>query len=493
MKPSLSRRDFLKLAGFTSAAATLWGCAPKVAGSVVLPATLIPANNDELFIFAALKRITFGPTVGEIERAKQIGFEAFVEDQLAFDQIDDAALSSRINHLTTLNMPASELAALEERGLPVSELVQSTLLRAAYSRRQLYEHMVNFWSNHFNIYVLKKQDRFLKSVDDREVIRPHALGNFRDLLSASMHSPAMLVYLDNASSTNKGPNENYSRELMELHTLGVNGGYTQDDVSEVARSLTGWSATGPRSGQEIGRFIFRENSHDDGAKKILGVDFPAGQGIQDGEQLVDLLANHSSTADYISYKLIRRFVSDSPPPALVSRVSSAFQASQGDLRAVLKTILFSEEFRASLGLKLKRPFEYVVSAIRQTNANAKFDKPTSKMLRQMGQTPFFWPAPNGYPDVGAAWLNSNDLLTRWNFALAVATDSLKDIEINWHELSSSSNPEEILDSLSVRLLGNVLPLEVRASTLALVNSINSLDPVISINALLLASPYFQYR
>lgn len=493
MKPSLSRRDFLKLAGFTSAAATLWGCAPQATTMPTFTPIAAPTSSEDEFIIAALRRITFGPLPEEIKRAKQIGFEAFVEEQLNPQTMDDSALAQHISHLTTLDMPASELAELKKRTQPVTELIQATLLRAIYSRRQLYELMVNFWSDHFNIYVLKKTDRFLKNIDDREAIRPNALGSFREILSASMHSPAMLIYLDNASSTKDGPNENYARELMELHTLGVNGGYTQEDVIEVARALTGWSVTGLRNTGEVGEFIFRKQFHDDGAKKIFGVDFPSAQGIADGEQLVNLLADHPSTADHISYKLVRRFVSDSPPPALVSQASSAFQTSHGDIRAVLKVILFSDEFRASLGLKLKRPFEYVVSALRQTNANTKFDKTTSNLLRQMGQMPFFWPAPNGYPDVGAAWLNSNDLLTRWNFSLGLAANSFSDTQIDWKELAGSTSPQDIVDELSQQFFGKTLAEDVRQFVVEQASVINADDPVTPIAALLLASPYFQYR
>jgi uncharacterized protein (DUF1800 family) len=309
-----------------------------------------------------------------------------------------------------------------------------------------------------------------------------------------MHSPAMLIYLDNAASTKDGPVENYARELLELHTLGVNGGYSQSDIVDVARALTGWSVTLPRDGGEIGKFIFHEHTHDNAAKHILGIDFPAGQGIKDGEQLVDLLAGYPSTADHISYKLVRRFVSDSPPPALVAQASSAFQASHGDISTVLKVILFSDEFRASLGLKLKRPFEYFVSALRQTNANTKLHNASTKMLRQMGQMPFFWSSPNGYPDIGTAWLNSNDLMARWNFSLGLATNEYSDTQVDWEGLTySSTSPDEILDILSLRLFGNVLAEDIRQYILEQASAITTINPAFSIGALLLASPYFQYR
>lgn len=495
MTTHISRRDFLKLAGFASLSTFVWGCAPQAVSSAVTLPTALPSTEAELSIFNALKRVTFGPSLEELESARQIGFEAFVEQQLAYETIDDSQLTPRLEHLTTLNMPPSEIAAVEKPSLPVTELVQATLLRAAYSRRQLYERMVNFWSDHFNIYILKSQDRFLKTADDRDVIRPNALGNFQSLLSASMHSPAMLVYLDNASSTRDGPNENYARELLELHTLGVSGGYSQTDVQEVARALTGWSVTGRRGGEGAGAFIFKRAFHDDGVKNILGVGFPAGQGIEDGEQLIALLAEHPSTADFISYKLVRHFVADDPPAALVARTSAIFQSSQGDIREVLRTILFSEEFRQSLGnSKLKKPVEFVISAVRLLEVESEFNRPMNGMLRSMGQIPFFWPAPNGYPDVGGAWLNSNDLLTRWNFALALASNSLRDSRVDWSALvPSSASTEEIVDVMSRRLIGSVLPDEPRSRLLEALNSLPTVDPALAVGSLLIASPYFQYR
>lgn len=491
MNSQISRRDFLKLAGFASAAAALWGCTPD---SISIPTFVPPiatVSDEDRLIHAALRRITFGPRPEEIEHARQIGLDAFIEEQLAFDSVEDSNLSPRLANLTTLNMLPSELVTLEKRGQAVDELIRATVLRAVYSRRQLYEVMVNFWSDHFNVYILK--NRILKTVDDRDVIRPFALGNFKDLLFASMHSPAMLVYLDNAVSTKTRPNENYARELLELHTLGVDGGYTQSDVDGVARAFTGWSVTGiltdnPRE------FIFRDQNHDYGRKTILGTYFPSGYGIQEGEQLANLLADHPSTAAHISYKLVRRFVSDDPPPALVSQVASAFKTSHGDIRAMLNLILHSEEFQASLGLKLKRPFEFVVSILRQTNAETSFDRATLFMMRQMGQLPFSWPAPNGYPDIGAAWLNSSDLLNRWNLALSLAANVLPDTNIDWDALVLSITPTgQVLDLLSKRLLGNILPEETRQFMLDLVSGFPMLDPLIPISALLVASPYFQYR
>ncbi|MBI3168422.1 MAG: DUF1800 domain-containing protein [Chloroflexi bacterium] len=489
----ISRRDFLKLSGFASTLTLLWGCAPGAASTAVALPTQLPPTDDDLSLFNALKRIGLGPTPADVESVQRSGFEAFVESQLAYEQIDDSAIAKRISQFETLTMPVKELAVLAKPSQPVFELIQATMLRAAYSPRQLYERMVHFWTDHFNIYILKSQDRFLKTGDDRDVIRPNALGNFHALLSASMHSPAMMVYLDNASSTKDGPNENYARELLELHTLGVDGGYTQQDILEVARALTGWSVTGRRDMDNAGDFMFKPFFHDDGAKHILSVDFPAGQGAEDGEQLARLLAEHPSTASFISYKLARHFVSDEPPADLVSKVAQVFQSSGGDVRELLRAIFFSEEFNASLGTgKLKRPVEFVTSAIRQLGIETEFERPMFRLTQVMGQVPFFWSAPNGYPDVGKAWLNSNDLLARWNFALSIATNSVRDSHVDLSEFSGK--PEsEIVDALSLRLLGFMLPDEPRSKLIETISSISDVDPETSACALLLASPYFQYR
>jgi uncharacterized protein (DUF1800 family) len=492
MSNQISRRDFIKLAGFGSAAAALWGCT----SSSQFQSTLTPIKpsiNEEAGIFAALRRITFGPRPEEIEHARQIGLDAFFEEQLAFDSVDDTDMAGHLKNFTTLQMSPVDMVNLEKPSQPSNELITATLLRAVYSRRQLFEHMVNFWSDHFNIYILKKSNRILKTVDDREVIRAHALGRFRDLLSASMHSPAMLVYLDNSSSSKDRPNENYGRELLELHTLGVNRDFTQQDVDGVVRALTGWSTTGLHHNPP-GQFIFRDGDHDQEEKLILGVKFPAGQGSQDGEQLIEILSNHPSTASFIAYKLVRRFVSDIPPADLVAKAAIVFQSSKGDIRSVLGFILHSEEFHGSLGLKLKRPFEYLVSSLRQTNTLTTFDDTTRDMLNQMGQTPFFWIAPNGYPDVGSAWLNTNDLLNRWNFAFSLASNLLSDSKTDLTQLVGASvSPAEMLDKFCTRLIGYALPDDARWLLLNQNDSIKTIDPIISMCALLLASPYFQYR
>jgi uncharacterized protein (DUF1800 family) len=353
--------------------------------------------------------------------------------------------------------------------------------------------MVNFWSDHFNIYINKTLDRYLKTVDDRAVIRTHALGKFGDLLLASAQSPAMLIYLDNATSTKDGPNENYARELMELHTLSAAGGFTQQDVQEVARALTGWTITGQNS-PNPGEFNFRSEIHDDMEKMILGITFPAGQGEKDGEQLLAMFAQHPSTAHFISTKLARRFVADQPPDSLVTRTADVFQHSGGDLVQVLRTILTSDEFSASLGQKPKRPLEFVVSALRQTGADAVIDLPLINFLTVMGQQPFGWLFPNGYPDIGSAWLTTNDLLARWNFALGLAVGSIPGIQVDWPALAvGASTLDEAIQTMSTALLGGSLPDPVQQFLHQQLGTLDVPAAAAPLGALLLASPYFQYR
>ncbi len=498
MNHPLSRREFLKLSGALGALTALSACTadsktPATALAANTATLLPPENADDALIFQTLRRITFGPQPEDLARAREIGLDNFIDEQLAPETIPDPNMDTQLEEMETLALNASELLEVEKRAQPVRQLIRATLLRAVYSKRQLYELMVDFWSNHFNLYVRKSQVGLLKVVDDRQVIRPHALGSFQDLLSASAHSPAMLVYLDNALSNRELPNENYARELLELHTLGVDGGYSHNDILEVARALTGWSVTGLRT-QNPGEFIFRERMHDDGEKTILGQRFPARQGIADGEQLLELLAAHPSTAQHISLKLTRRFVADDPPATLVARAAETFTQTNGDIRAVMSTILHSQEFKDSLGTKFKRPFEYIASTLRMTAAETQVDRFTGAMLTQMGQPLFHWPAPDGYPDIAAAWATTNGLLGRWNYALALAFNAARDTQLNWSALTAgATDPAEVLQTLSARLLGGDLTLEVQQVILDFVIQLDETMRAPAIGALLLASPFFQYR
>lgn len=317
-----------------------------------------------------------------------------------------------------------------------SDLAQGKILRAVYSNRQLEEVLTDFWYNHFNVFLDKGADRYMVTSYERDVIRPHVLGNFKDLLLATAQSPAMLFYLDNTQSVapgmdrkpngkkpTRGLNENYGRELMELHTLGVDGGYTQQDVTEVARCFTGWTIKELRSG---GVFQFNERLHDKGEKHVLGVTIPAGGGIEDGMKVLDILAHNPETAHFISKSLAMRFVSDNPPEALVKRMAANFTATDGDLRSVMKTMLDSPEFFAPANFdnKVKSPFEMMASAIRAASGNIEYGFALEQQLRTLGEPLYRKVEPTGYSNRGADWLNSASLLARMNFAVALTNNKV---------------------------------------------------------------------
>ena len=331
-----------------------------------------------------------------------------------------------------------ELAAGPQQVVAL-DLSQGKLLRAIYSNRQLEELLTDFWFNHFNIYLDKGADHFLITEYERDVIRPHVLGRFRDLLEATAKSPAMLFYLDNWQSrapgqagrgkrAQPGLNENYGRELMELHTLGVDGGYTQRDVTEVARCFTGWTIDQPGQG---GPFSFNPRMHDQAEKTVLGVRIPPGGGIEDGEKVLDILARHPSTAHFISRKLAIRFVADDPPPALVEHMAQTFLKTNGNLRAVMTTMLESREFW-SLGAyrsKLKSPLELVASAVRAADGDVDFATGLVNQLAQMGQPLYRKQEPTGYSNSSQEWLNSAGLLARMNFAVNLASNKVQGVKV----------------------------------------------------------------
>jgi uncharacterized protein (DUF1800 family) len=325
------------------------------------------------------------------------------------------------------------------------ELAEQKLLRAIYSEQQLQEVLSDFWFNHFNVDARKGPDRFMLTEYEREAIRPHVLGKFRDLLESTARSPAMLFYLDNWMSAaepdaglppgqtarppnRRGLNENYARELMELHTLGIDVGYTQKDVIEVARAFTGWTIDNPRLG---GGFRFQPRLHDGGEKIVLGHRIKAGGGISDGEQVLDILAEHPSTARFIATGLVRRFVSDHPPASLVNRAAGRFRSTHGDLREVMRTILTSPDFMsaASYGAKIKTPYEFVVSALRATAADVRDARPLVRALQQLGMPLYQCQPPTGYQDSADAWMNTGALVNRMNFAVALANNQLRGISI----------------------------------------------------------------
>lgn len=485
---SISRRQLFKIAGGATAGLALAGC--QTSNLFPLESELGPwPQAASQPTWQLLNRITFGPTAEERHRALEIGIAAWVEEQLAPDTLPAMPLrpALTLRRLETLNLDVSGLFDVE-RETVARELQQAALLRAIYNPQQLYEIMVDFWSDHFNIAQTKGDCAWLKTIDDRHVIRPHALGNFHDLLLASAHSPAMLIYLDNQENLAGNPNENYARELMELHTLGVEGGYTQNDVQELARCLTGWRV---KDHFYRGQFTFDPDQHDDGPKQILGLTVAAGVKQNGGEQVIDMLAHHSATARFIATKLVRRFVADTPPLDLVEQATQTFLDTQGDIRAVLRTILLSSYFLTSTppnaGLKLKRPFNFVASALRQLNARTDAGQPLLKYLAEMGQPLFQWPTPDGYPDYTDAW--SGTLLTRWRFALALTNNQISGTHIDWQarqDQAGADNRKEQLNQLAILLLGRALSPTTAEQLLA------QTDTSTTLVAALLSAPTFQW-
>jgi len=357
----------------------------------------------------------------------------------------------------------------------VTELQRAKLLRAVYSERQLDELMVDFWENHFNIFANKDDDRYLLTSYDRDTIRPFAFARFRDLLGATAHSPAMLYYLDNWRSSvprpypatkdkpagiDGGINENYARELMELHTMGVDGGYTQKDVQEVARCFTGWTIEKPNA---EGLFLYRPGLHDNGEKIVLGHKIPAGGGIADAERVLDILAAHPSTAHFIATKLARRFISDDPPPSVIDRAAAVFLKTDGSIRETLRAIITSPEFfsTTSFRAKLRSPFEYVAAAMRALNADTDGDRPALDAIGRMGQPIFGKLTPDGYRDRADQWLSSGVMVQRFNFASALAQNRIKGTKIEMTRFLSGvdqKNKEEIAAGLMrLIVLGELSP------------------------------------
>jgi uncharacterized protein (DUF1800 family) len=319
------------------------------------------------------------------------------------------------------------------------DLIGARLMRAVYSDRQLEEVLTDFWYNHFNVFLDKGADRYMVTSYERDAIRPHVLGHFKDLLLATAQSPAMLFYLDNWQSRGvdlkggarkrEGLNENYGRELMELHTLGVDGGYTQQDVTEVARCFTGWTIREPRRG---GGFEFNERIHDKGEKHVLGFTIAAGGGMSDGLKVIDILAHHPSTAHFISKNLAIRFVSDNPPEYLVAQMAATFQKTDGDLLEVMRTMLDAPGFwdAANFRSKIKSPFEMVVSAVRAVNGDVDFAQGLMNQLNQLGEPLYRKLEPTGYSNVGADWANSASLLARMNFGVALAKGRIRGVKVD---------------------------------------------------------------
>jgi uncharacterized protein (DUF1800 family) len=452
---------------------------------------LAPERIDDRAVNEFLERLptismTAGQLVAEYPRPQQLK-QAARRDSAVMTAADSVAFRRAA-------MDAQRVAA---------EIQTAKVARALLSERQLEEVMVDFWENHFSVFAGKGQVRYYLPDYDR-AIRPHALGKFRDLLGAVAMSPAMLFYLDNAQSgvepgrptlvaqgafgrgrgarrlppgqtpgqppvapvlagRRPGLNENYARELLELHTLGVDGGYTQQDVINVARALTGWTIDNPRAG---GRFIFRPAIHDAGPKTVLGVALAENRGIEDGEQVLSIVARHPSTARFISMKLARRFVSDTPPATLVDRAAATFTRTDGDIREVVRTIITSPEFFSADAYrsKVKTPFELVTSTLRALNAIPDPTVRTARVVQQLGQPIFGKETPNGYPDVADAWLNTGAILNRINFGTMAVSGQVPGVALaRWPTAQAvkDSSREAQVDAVIASLLGGGVSTDTR--------------------------------
>ena len=449
---SLTRRDFLRIGSLTTLTVAS-GCSVigQEIGRAALPDQIRPAAGHGIDpLWRLLNRAGYGPRPGEYDEAMSLGFDGWIEQQLDPESLGDPAVDIILKSLAIYPLELASMPAYDvDDGM--RELIWATLARQIFSTRQLYEVMVEFWSDHFAIYLRKNWYMvYLKMWDDREVIRPHALGNFGEMLRASVYSPAMLAYLDNIKNFAAAPNENYARELLELHTLGVFGGYGQDDVLNVARILSGLTIKKRRP--VVGQVHLDEGAHDTDPKLVMGEAFPAGLGEEEIDTLIDFLVTHPSTAEHIATKLVRRFVSDAPPADLVAEVAASFLETQGDIKPLLRLIFASPHFQNG-PLKFKRPQQFVVSALRGLNARVINPQAISNWLQRMGQLPFMWPSPDGYPDEAAAWVKNQ--LPRWNFATALAQNRVNGVQYDLEELVSLGGGSP-LSTFASLLLGREL-------------------------------------
>jgi uncharacterized protein (DUF1800 family) len=505
--------------GAAATGSTRSGAPPR---STVTRPTVREQTADQQ-VMQVLNRMAFGPRPGEVAAVRSIGVDAWIRQQLDPEHIDDSAMGDLLARYPLVNANQTELAAQfataqrdrrmmkrvngdtaaqpgqaadpafqqiqKQRAQLVAQLMSQRVARAVGSNRQLLEVMTDFWENHFNVYVRKNAVESFYLADYDRSIREHALGKFRDLLGAVAHSPAMLAYLDNAESRANpgeptlagrriarfgmvtaaagkkpaGLNENYGRELMELHTVGVDGGYTQRDVVEAARALTGWTVRPPMAG---GGFVFRPEWHDAGPKTFMGHKLAAGRGEQDGEDVLDILARSPATAHFIALRLAQRFVADTPSAALVNDAARTFLRTDGDIREVVRTIVTSPEFFAASAYhsKVKSPFEVVASTARALGAQADTTPRTALAVAYLGQPIFGHQDPNGWPETGESWMNTGAILTRINFGMAAAAGRLPGISVRGMAGADSlqhAAREVQVDAVVTALLGGAVSPEMR--------------------------------
>lgn len=476
----LSRRECLRWA-VVGGAGILAGCQAPVRRMLTLslPEEVYSALPDLSSASRWLNRVTFGVTLAELERLNELGKVAYLEQQLHPNEASEAWLVRlRLRGFDIFHAHPWELGDLPYPEV-LRQLQQHAILRAVYSRWQLLERMVDFWRDHFNVYALKPHCTYFLPQFEQEVLRKHAMGRFVDLLKATARSPAMLYYLDNHRNRRGVPNENYARELMELHTLGVHGGYTQKDVQEVARCFTGWTVE-ERFLRPRGKFHFDPSLHDDAPKRVLGEVIAEG-GPQDGERVLEMLAGHQSTAQHLCAKLCVHFMGYAPEET-VAHLSRVYLRTTGDFSEILRQLLLSEELLHAPPA-FKRPFDYMVSSLRALNALTDGNLPIQQHLQKMGQPLYQWPLPDGYPHGQEAWKGT--LLARWNFALALCANEIRGTWVDLRALAGRTTPTE-------RLLQTVFCLPTHDPSLRGLRD-KLRGALAQQAALILASPQFQWR
>ncbi len=457
-----------------------------------------------------LNRLGFGPRPGEARAILSGGLDRWVREQL--DPGADPELETRLSRLSTLAYPLSQTVALygaeDQRGLGqvIDEFNTAKVIRAVHGRNQLQEVLVDFWFNHFNVYIADGFARPATPSYERDAIRPHVLGRFRDLLGATARHPAMVYYLDNYLNTVArsvgggrivgGINENYGRELMELHTVGVDAGYSQADVVDAARCFTGWGIDNLRSS---GSFVYRPVAHDTGAKSVFGLTLPAGGGQEDGERLLDYLSRHPAAARFVSRKLAQRLVADDPAGSMVDRAAQTFLATDGDISEVVKTIVGSPEFwtEAFAPVKPKVPAEFVFSALRAADAEVTTARGVSAALQAMGQPAYACVPPTGYSNRGDDWTNPSSHLARMNFALDLAAGAVAGVAVDARAAvrkagGSAEDAKIAAAALSADLFGRGLSSETTGA-LSRVAPAGSPSVAARVLGLTLASPEMQAR
>lgn len=485
-----TRRDLFKLGAVAAAAAAVLTPSEAAAQRIVRPFSTRPkappATGDSLL--RLVRRATNGVTEEEMTRARTLGFKRYLEYQLNYTAIDDTAVEQFVERNYPSLSQTGEQLYQQDQNLLFNQLYDATLYRSAFSKRQLYEKMVEFWTDHFNIYYQKVQ--YLKILDDREVIRKHALGNFQEMLKASAHSPAMLEYLDNTRSSARSVNENYAREIMELHTVGVDGGYTQTDVAELTRVLTGWTIQGR------GQFRFDPSRHDFTAKTVMGMSFPAqptsvgAAAQQEGEAAIEMLVNHVNTSKYIATKMATWLLQYDPPKPLVDKVAATYMRTKGDIKSMIRDILTPTNLMAA-PLKYKQPRQVMSSALRALQPTVTAVTTLRGQMTLLGQPLFQWETPDGWPDAVDWWAGL--VLQRWNVMSNLANLSTGNIIVDINPLMAASTPQGITDVISRRAFGGEMPNDLRANVTAYLTAAPiSAARVREAFALALSSPAFMW-